>query len=432
MPKHLGYEAWVQCGGRRIKEWRPEVIGNVVTCWIASKPGKTFEIQFRNHRHLRVSTLVKFAVDGRFESSMCINVDDDNDPPELVMLGIPVDRKSWHPFKFCEQSWTDDEALLRDEADLGLISVKVSQVRAHRLHVKDRDVYPKLRDNDFVSENKKKLIPHSVGFGENTVETETFHAVEMESLDGEGEIEVFVSFNFKFRPHDLLQAEGIVHIPIPRETNQPSRRSQRIAESNRVEYKQERTPGRAVCCTPTKVEEPMDDPELMDFNRSPDEDADHYEREAGDELPASDENATQRLQPRSMFSSQANDARVRHEENDTTHTSHSPVMFKTETPSVVSGADNVKAEREEEKTTVHFNHRLDMCEEEIRLREKREEIDRTLAHYEEIRRSKKRRVEVKRDSERREGSHHDAKKVKRENSRLHAGVAGSIIDLTDM
>ncbi|EJF59737.1 hypothetical protein DICSQDRAFT_138197 [Dichomitus squalens LYAD-421 SS1] len=200
-----GYEAWVTCEGEKLPEYgiAPEGgDGKTVGCFMPSERGKTFAIQFRNGGNDCIS--LAFKVDGHKlgHGALCSALQTGS--KNGVRTGLNVEQ----PFHFADLKTTDDDDLLSGlakQADVGSIEVKVKRVFAEGRPV--AAVVDSFKSVEAVHERSKKAGAHSVGLGGNLV-VQPFTQMWMhDAIDPcEGFVATFV---FRYKPRDLLEAQGI-------------------------------------------------------------------------------------------------------------------------------------------------------------------------------------------------------------------------------
>ncbi|KAH7884285.1 hypothetical protein F5I97DRAFT_1434817 [Phlebopus sp. FC_14] len=180
------------------------------TCWISSQEGKNFAVQWKCHSKTRQTCSV-----GR------VNVDGVRCRGRIIEPGplgrgdtqsrsyVSTNTKT-RDFVFSRLQLSDDDTLLDKSVpkDLGEISLTIQHGKLLRVRVEDHHVdkgldVPGLDDK--FHEKAKKATVHRVNFGpEKTRRPRKGYGLQL-IRDGGGKLE----FVFKYRPLDVLQANGI-------------------------------------------------------------------------------------------------------------------------------------------------------------------------------------------------------------------------------
>ncbi|KAF9223810.1 hypothetical protein BS17DRAFT_781226 [Gyrodon lividus] len=196
-----------------------------VTCWIASEEGKKFRVKWQCHAQTRLmGASGDVMVDG-------ISCGRHRMHPGLMGVGdtkslssIIYDTKE-RDLMFSRLRLSDDDALLHKEVskDLGNISLTISHgmlVKSPRRRLRTELCMP----DDKFHEKSKKATVHRVGFGP---EREREHLPKfLHRLIPSGDPPLV--FVFKYRPLDVLQANGIA--PKPDSASSSSRHEIKLNE----------------------------------------------------------------------------------------------------------------------------------------------------------------------------------------------------------
>ncbi|TBU34227.1 hypothetical protein BD311DRAFT_747369 [Dichomitus squalens] len=216
---HLnGYTVWISCDGKSLPEYKTERKGedrNTITCYIPSETGETFSIEWRdyvNQSHLRFVT----KVDGRaVGGNRC------RPGGKGLRWGVRTSTTTRQPFQFAPLRTTDDEEhmyALASHAALGEIEVSVIRIRAEYRSVPH--TMGKFRPVEAVHERSKKAGVHCVSLGANRQVPLSRTQTSSTPLNPrEGPVAKFV---FRYRPKALLQAQGIIPIPLPAADRKPA------------------------------------------------------------------------------------------------------------------------------------------------------------------------------------------------------------------
>ncbi|KAF9463930.1 hypothetical protein BDZ94DRAFT_1257780 [Collybia nuda] len=177
----------------------------LITCWIASEAGKEFSIRFED----KAST---------FDSIGDIMVDDISCDTLRLYAGqrtrvelktARVSATSARPFMFSHIRLTDEEHDVNHAASrkLGEIKLQICKAKLKKTKMKTKtrgqDRMGKLVEAAKVHERSKKAIGHHVRLGEEiTIPKLKYHV----SIT---EVQILGVLIFKYRPLDMLQANGI-------------------------------------------------------------------------------------------------------------------------------------------------------------------------------------------------------------------------------
>ncbi|KAJ7020007.1 hypothetical protein C8F04DRAFT_925977, partial [Mycena alexandri] len=199
------FSAWVSIDGEKeASEYNVEISDDkeTATCWIASELGKKFSVNWTNSSY-RGDTLGSVKMDGNSCGGKILY--GRTLPSTAVKDGIADGAYAIKPFVFSSLSLTDDDAYLgggtsNQLQDLGVIElsihpVRVSMTRHGAANGPSRDLSA-LK----VHERSKKAVTQQVTFG-LARPTQFVHATRA-GPD-------MVTFCFKYRPLDILRANGI-------------------------------------------------------------------------------------------------------------------------------------------------------------------------------------------------------------------------------
>ncbi|KAH7907672.1 hypothetical protein BJ138DRAFT_1116488 [Hygrophoropsis aurantiaca] len=201
------FSACVMVDGVELKEYGvtadhsdPE---HKITCWIASEEGKKFAVQWKCWSCLRKdASSGKVTVDGIQCKGKIIRPSSKHDTRCCSCFS---DSTGTRDFLFSRVQLTDDESYL-DHAvseQLGEIRLKIVFGRAGG-RIERKDDLPVPPSEEKIHERSKKVISHRVGFA------------ELVKHDGSRSLTSFCENNvsplvfvFKYRPLEILQANGI-------------------------------------------------------------------------------------------------------------------------------------------------------------------------------------------------------------------------------
>ncbi|KAK7006219.1 hypothetical protein R3P38DRAFT_1704009 [Favolaschia claudopus] len=221
--------AWISMDGVELTEFATEVAANgkEVSCWVPSECGKEFCIHAMNtdsSSKVIVNALPR--VDGVACRSRHLRYKDSTSrrTSTATFDSIPTGPSTRRRLLFGQQVLSDDDSLLSADVspELGSIIVKMRVVKnkprsrdSHRESWRD----PKTQ---ILHERSKKAIGHTVQFGAEFMKRNAPgvpHDV----------VKYLATFVFKYRPIDLLRAEGIAP-PIIRSQPYASARSDEVLD----------------------------------------------------------------------------------------------------------------------------------------------------------------------------------------------------------
>nr|VWO95331.1 Uncharacterized protein [Ganoderma boninense] len=216
---HKGYEVWITCEGEDLPEYgaTPEgVDGKTLACFIPSQSGKSFAINFKNDITQDCIRL-GFKVDGQSLAHGMICKSGQSRSKKGVRTGLDVEQ----PFQFANLQTTDDDDVLNrlsNHTDVGAIEIGVTRVyeegRPASVTVE------KFSGMGAVHERSKKAGAHSVGLGEGSPVQPFTQMWFHDPIDpSEGKAATFI---FRYRPRDLLQAQGIMPLDRPKSSEAES------------------------------------------------------------------------------------------------------------------------------------------------------------------------------------------------------------------
>ncbi|KAJ6507713.1 hypothetical protein C8R47DRAFT_966554 [Mycena vitilis] len=217
MPALGQYSCWVEVDGVRLPEYSSEYSadGREATCWIPSAVDKTFSIHWTDSKASATRQIYGFvAVDGH---------DCGGYPLLLVRAGsqmigtghrdsVRASRTTRRPLVFGRQELTDDDQYLDSSLspDLGTITLKLDHTNQYR-------TAPTLRQCASIPSRQSKLHERSkkvIGsLGAEFLSLGPSHMVDDTALEI---LESLAQFTFRYRPLDLLKANGIAPADKPR------------------------------------------------------------------------------------------------------------------------------------------------------------------------------------------------------------------------
>ncbi|KAJ7121339.1 hypothetical protein C8R43DRAFT_78095 [Mycena crocata] len=204
MPKYKDFSAWITIDGREAEtpEYDIQVSENekMVTCWIGSELGKKFTVHWKNSSYYDSDTSGHVKMDGVACGGLLMYR---SAAPVLAHLTGVSDGTAIRPFIFSSLSITDDDAFLGGSShqELGVIELHIYPSR-----IESRDVSATILSLSElkVHERSKKAVTQQITLGnaELLPQRETFVRSQRIGPD-------LVKFLFKYRPMDVLRANGI-------------------------------------------------------------------------------------------------------------------------------------------------------------------------------------------------------------------------------
>ncbi|OJT04175.1 hypothetical protein TRAPUB_5127 [Trametes pubescens] len=207
MPVELnGYSAHICCDGKELETYDVRVEDEKnISCWIPSEEGKRFIVHWSDESS-STTMQVKVLVDGR-----CIGIT--AHPPNRTGRrdGMFETSGTLRPFLFAPLLLTDDDALLDDNvnADLGTVQIEMMLVQRYERKKKSQSLRRHVPDIGPLHERSKKAGVHATAFGQPQEVTPSTTSYIPLGVDKEP----FAIFKFRYRPLELLQANGIAPLP---------------------------------------------------------------------------------------------------------------------------------------------------------------------------------------------------------------------------
>ncbi|KAJ3843921.1 hypothetical protein F5878DRAFT_706499 [Lentinula raphanica] len=197
------FSAWIEVDGSELPLFDASVNGREVSCWIPSEVGKAFVVKFATGRR-RHSMSGKVYMDGKLFRGIGIFV---GAPETFTLSGSLTSSTTEQPFVFSNIELTDDDQYL-NQALAGLGDIKLVISHATLLGRSSQQTFSKRETTGKVHEKSKKVTGHKVGLG---AERRVPYTPKMHATIHD----VIVNFVFRYRPLDLLRANGIAP-PAPR------------------------------------------------------------------------------------------------------------------------------------------------------------------------------------------------------------------------
>ncbi|KAJ6498915.1 hypothetical protein C8R45DRAFT_980354 [Mycena sanguinolenta] len=200
------FAAWVTIEGTEAPEYGVEVSEDqkCVTCWIASEVGKKFSVHWKNTSYYDSVTRGRVYMDGTLCAGQIIRPEPL--PAETTTYGIR-NGSSVKPFMFSSLQLTDDDTFLGGPTheSLGLIEIKIKPVQVTEWFPICTSV--RSLSNIKIHERSKKAVTQQITLAEPEAVLPK-GSVKCQSTGPE-----LVKFSFKYRPADVLRANGIIPSP---------------------------------------------------------------------------------------------------------------------------------------------------------------------------------------------------------------------------
>ncbi|KZP16441.1 hypothetical protein FIBSPDRAFT_895026 [Athelia psychrophila] len=206
-----GYAAFVVCGDEEVPCYGIERSedGKSVVCWIASEEGKEFSVKWTKPNHISEAMNGEVQIDDMDCGGRLMR--------EFTALdyvycreGIRTSAETIKHFVFASLKLTDDDDFLDASALTGLGDIVLSIYRIEITSMGNGWTPKPTPLQRPVHERIKKATAHRVQLG---AETPTFERSDkiyyLKRLDNHP----MAKFTFKYRPLDVLQANGIVSVP---------------------------------------------------------------------------------------------------------------------------------------------------------------------------------------------------------------------------
>ncbi|KAF7322036.1 hypothetical protein MKEN_00726400 [Mycena kentingensis (nom. inval.)] len=201
-PQNL-FKAWITIDGVELNEYEVETLeqDGVVTCWIASELGKNFKVHIKN-----------IAYEGELQANVYVDGIDCYGkifwatgafPKETWMDGLR-DGTVVRNFVFSQLTVSDDDELLAaddtDHARFGTIEVRIYPVD---IEGESYIPLPAVPEDRVVHEQSKKALTQHIHFEPPQAAVSKHYSTVRTGAD-------IVIFKFKYRPLDVLRADGII------------------------------------------------------------------------------------------------------------------------------------------------------------------------------------------------------------------------------
>ncbi|KZP16449.1 hypothetical protein FIBSPDRAFT_60370 [Athelia psychrophila] len=204
-----GLAAFIVCGGDEVPCHGIEKSedGKSVVCWIASEVGKEFSVNWTKTRHISGDTEGRVQIDDMDCGGKLMR---ESAAPDYVYChqGYRTSATTIKPFLFVPLKLTDDDQFLDTSPSTELGDIILSIYRIEITSITDRGPVAPPQEQQ-VHERTKKATVHRVKLGTEKACSST-QGVSSKNLD----THPFAKYVFKYRPIDVLQANGIAPAPV--------------------------------------------------------------------------------------------------------------------------------------------------------------------------------------------------------------------------
>ncbi|KAJ7020010.1 hypothetical protein C8F04DRAFT_313936 [Mycena alexandri] len=203
---HLnGFSAWITIDGQEIAEYDIQTSEDEknVTCWVAAELGKKFSVWWRNNSHAApVAGALK--MDGNFCNAKAMT--SRLLPNTLENKGV-TNGTTLRPFIFSTLVLTDDDSFLDSSShpELGVIELNITPVQLMQRNAVMNEPFPLHSLSELkVHERSKKAVTQQILLAQPEASENPVIAVNGVRTGPD-----IVKFSFKYRPLDVLRANGI-------------------------------------------------------------------------------------------------------------------------------------------------------------------------------------------------------------------------------
>jgi len=219
MLTHRGFSAWIVVDGKPLPEYLVAIDSNAnqVSCWIPSEEGKPFAVHWQDHGGqvdtCSFITLDGFVVPGRFLFGDGV----------ASRQGVRTSSSTERPFIFQKVDETASETSSEGSSkDVGVVALRIKRVA--RVDLRPANTILELSKTLL---GKRKAGDFCVGYGEEHPSDEQFPSTwsvvpHDKTVSGGKQPSTYVSFVFRYRSREFLEAQGIatesepVRVPTPK------------------------------------------------------------------------------------------------------------------------------------------------------------------------------------------------------------------------
>ncbi|KAG8910534.1 hypothetical protein FRC01_006276 [Tulasnella sp. 417] len=232
------YKVSVQVNGQDLPIYQPEYDEDTKTanCWIASEDGQEFTIFVEQDKSLPHSSTAKVYLDGQKNYLKAAVLHKGRKNHKLI-AGVRMSPTTRRPFQFASLETTDDDSYL--DRPLDLKAPGTIRVHMHRALVTGRTKWKPHEIPETVSivhEKSKKAGGHITQLGKQKTVRHASKAYSTKPYS-RSDSSPWVSFEFRYRPAAILQAEGIT--PKRQASHEESQRNEESDEEMEAEHKAE-------------------------------------------------------------------------------------------------------------------------------------------------------------------------------------------------
>ncbi|KJA14689.1 hypothetical protein HYPSUDRAFT_48906 [Hypholoma sublateritium FD-334 SS-4] len=207
MPTVGHLSAWIQVNGVRLPEYATEISGSgtKASCWVPSEAGKNFEICYEDSL-LAFGTTTKIYVDGvLLPGGRVVHPMQHRPQGFTTHRGIRIASDSYRPYVFSDCELIEDEEFVSTTSPhVGEILCVINEAKIKgyikRPHTAKPYDLPPLK----IQEREKKGIVHGTQLGSAIDRWSKKKTREVSN------IRHLVTFEFKYRPLNVLKADGVV------------------------------------------------------------------------------------------------------------------------------------------------------------------------------------------------------------------------------
>ncbi|KDQ20513.1 hypothetical protein BOTBODRAFT_26528 [Botryobasidium botryosum FD-172 SS1] len=213
---HRGYSVSIISGGRELEHFKAEIKEDdprTISCWIPSAEGQNFEVKCCHTRD-GWETMWRLYFDGSMDKAVACHSLRDTPGATKTSSGLWVSPTEIKPYIFSKLVTTEDDSISAlTPSDLGTIRVSFWRVEYGKTLGGFQTFTPPT--NGPIHEKSKKAGSHVVASGSAQVAAtpQSGTLLSYEWIDPRNK--PYGTFIFRYRPLDLLRANGIAPCPSP-------------------------------------------------------------------------------------------------------------------------------------------------------------------------------------------------------------------------
>ncbi|PPQ63096.1 hypothetical protein CVT24_005951 [Panaeolus cyanescens] len=208
MLTHRGFSAWIVSEGCTIPEYLVAVdeATHRVSCWIPATVGESFSIFWQDHN-------------GGVDTSAFITLDGVTVPGRFLFgdgmasrSGVRVSKTTERPFVFASilEDANSSSSSAPVNKEIGMITLKIKRVK--RVTIRPANTIQELPSTTALGKRKAGDVRIEFGADEQPLEEQastTWGTVPYDEI-GPGQSSSYVSFLFRYRTREFLEAQGII------------------------------------------------------------------------------------------------------------------------------------------------------------------------------------------------------------------------------